>query len=135
MKLRDSPPSDWRRARRLPTTGLPPDQTKTSCPSGTSLPTSIQTHSPGRVSDDVLSPRVVPGIFLSFLVVECLETPFGAERFGKRALPAAWRSFMQSRRKGKTMPVWIDAAFYLAVLGLLSGIYGKLSQAVDRLTK
>jgi len=33
------------------------------------------------------------------------------------------------------MPVWAEAAFYLGVLGLLAGIYSKLSQAVDRLTK
>jgi hypothetical protein len=33
------------------------------------------------------------------------------------------------------MPVWVEAAFYLGVLGLLGGIYSKLSQAVDRLRK
>jgi hypothetical protein len=36
---------------------------------------------------------------------------------------------------GDHMPVWAEAAFYLGVLGLLAGIYSKLSQAVDRLTK
>ena len=33
------------------------------------------------------------------------------------------------------MPVWAEAAFYLGVLGLLAGIYGKLSQMVERLNK
>jgi len=33
------------------------------------------------------------------------------------------------------MPIWAEAAFYLGVLGLLAGIYTKLGQAVDRLSK
>ena len=56
----------------------------------------------------------------------------GKRTFAYRVL---WVQWVRFNGGGDHMPVWAEAAFYLGVLGLLAGIYSKLSQAVDRLTK